>query len=476
MASNRPSASRARGAGSIAAVGETCGTAVSELQFTVPFPEGMGDLRIRGAKKVRLLGDEAAAPDEGRPDEATAEPAREPEKKPAAPSQPSGRYFTVPDAPRGKRKKGGAQQGGEGDSMPAPGRPRPSSLKFPERTAEISSTNIFGLASRSEQDYPEAYRPVLARFWDQLTKKEREELIARQAAMVERVGYRDKDEVEAEMTVADVAYTEAASRRHYFMRRRRHKTGYEGKKQAEAERLAAPLERRYSAPEVAFRESQSIIKMGPLDTPVLVEGLGKTGSTEFSAPPQVLRRKQRRRKAEAPAVGLEQPLAPPAALPEILTAGAPKVHFETPTNIFGLTSRSAGMYPELYRDVSSVYWRSLTEEQRQQIMRVQATAMEKVGYERGTEKVFIQDFDPQLMSSDIVALQDPVEPATGTAKTASAVLFLVLILVGLGLIGLLGYGLWDLFSSLVGGVVQVGEQAAHHTTIPDTCIRWLLLR
>jgi hypothetical protein len=434
----------------------------------------MGDLRIRGAKKVRLLGDEAAAPDEGRPDEPTEEPAREPEQKPAAPSPQSGRYFSVPDAPRGKRKKAGEQPGG--DSGRTPTRPRPPWLKSADRTEQISSTNVFGLPSRSEQDYPEAYRPVKAKFWDQLTKKEREELIARQAAMVEKVGYRDKNEVEAEMSAADVAYEEASSRRHFYMRRRRRKSGYEGKRQAEAERRDAPLTRRYSAPETVFRDSPSIIKMGPLDTPVLVQGLGKTGSAEMSAPPPVLRRKQRRRKAGACAVGLEQLQSPPAALPEIATAGAPKVHFETPTNIFGLTSRSAGMYPELYRDVSSVYWRSLTEEQREQIMRVQATAMEKVGYERGTEKVFIQDFDPQLMSSDIVAMQDPVEPATGSAKAVSAIFFLVVILVGLGLIGLLGYGLWDLFSSFVGGVVQVGEQASHRTEIPDTCIRWLLLR
>src|SRR5690606_13763755 len=60
-----------------------------------------------------------------------------------------------------------------------------------------------------------------------------------------------------------------------------------------------------------------------------------------------------------------------------------------------LTSRSEMLYPEAYRGLSTVYWRTLSNEDRQQGLGVQARAMEQVGYERGTDKHFAEEIFPE---------------------------------------------------------------------------------
>lgn len=56
---------------------------------------------------------------------------------------------------------------------------------------------------------------------------------------------------------------------------------------------------------------------------------------------------------------------------------------------FALRSRAEVLYPEMFDSVNADFWDGLSSEQRDAIVRVQAVAMEKVGYEPGTDKFFI---------------------------------------------------------------------------------------
>ena len=60
---------------------------------------------------------------------------------------------------------------------------------------------------------------------------------------------------------------------------------------------------------------------------------------------------------------------------------------------YQLKSRSEGLYPELYQPVNKEFWRGINTEQADALMHLQAIAMEKVGFEKGTPKFFIDD-DP----------------------------------------------------------------------------------
>lgn len=64
-------------------------------------------------------------------------------------------------------------------------------------------------------------------------------------------------------------------------------------------------------------------------------------------------------------------------------------------NVHGLSSKSELLYPEAYRPVDPVFWAGLSQSQQNEVERLQAVAQEKVGYERGTQKYFIEDFDPR---------------------------------------------------------------------------------
>jgi hypothetical protein len=80
-------------------------------------------------------------------------------------------------------------------------------------------------------------------------------------------------------------------------------------------------------------------------------------------------------------------------------------------NVHGLRSKSELLYPEAYAPVDARFWEGLTEEQQHQLMRLQAIAQEKVGFERHTKKYFIEDFDPQAgpisTERDLVTLATP---------------------------------------------------------------------
>jgi len=61
---------------------------------------------------------------------------------------------------------------------------------------------------------------------------------------------------------------------------------------------------------------------------------------------------------------------------------------------YKLRHRSQRDFPQAYEPVSRTFWEGLSKQQQDAVMRLQAVAMEKAGFEKGAPKMFIQDFDP----------------------------------------------------------------------------------
>lgn len=269
----------------------------------------------------------------------------------------------------------------------------PGAMQYPLRKdlgtsgmQHLSSTNIFGLTSRSELYYPEAYKPIAREYWQKLTDAKRNELIAKQVSILEKVSFREERTVHIATNSAEALYEDAVVRRHMAMRRRRKKRGYEGKKQEEEERRRAPLVRRYIARDTAF-DSSPFVRTSPLEAPVFIPGMVRIKRG---------RDKNKRRRNESMSKETNAPSTPPPKLTVINTRGAPVVGVETWNNRFGLKSRPMTSYPEAYAKVPKLFWRSMSREHKERVMSIQAVAMEKVGFEPGTSKQFIQDFDPML--------------------------------------------------------------------------------
>jgi hypothetical protein len=74
--------------------------------------------------------------------------------------------------------------------------------------------------------------------------------------------------------------------------------------------------------------------------------------------------------------------------------GAPSANSAAGPSAYRLRSRSEQDYPEAYLPVARELWEELTPAQREKAIRLQAIAMEKVGFEKGAPKYFIEDFDP----------------------------------------------------------------------------------
>jgi hypothetical protein len=249
--------------------------------------------------------------------------------------------------------------------------------------------------------YPELYRPIDTKFWKPLTREERTELVARAAAANAKATFEDEEVYRpVASTEADEQYLEAQSRRAQAIRRRKKPRNYDERKKDEELRRKEPLVRKYTGPvEQFFRDSSAIVKVGPIDTPILVSGLPVFGKSKNEPAPLKLKWKQPRRavrkELELTAYAEEgQLVAPGGELPTFSPLAGKKTQLITHTNNpWGLKSWSEMLYPEAYRDISSVYWKKLSDEDRQRIMKVQARAMEKVGYEPGTAKLFIDPIE-----------------------------------------------------------------------------------
>jgi hypothetical protein len=334
----------------------------------------------------------------------------------------------------------------------------------------LNSTNSFGLSSRSELNYPELYQPIDVHFWRPLTLQEQLEIIERQAAVLERVGYRDDAELKIAHSAADEAYNEATGRRNAVLRKRfrkgKRKQSYLEKKAEEEWKRTAPLTRRMVEPERRYAGGTGIVRSGALDTPIVVSGLptvkkDSSGLPQYQDPPPPPLRVVKRRKKNASSqddsdfVYSRDRDLPRYELPTFETRGAPKIRVQPSyQNKFGLTPREITAYPEAYRDVSAVYWRQLSQDQREQIMQVQAVAMEKVGFERGTSKHFIEDFEPAPEAVYAALVREMARPPSVIEKIAASIASLLMTLVGIaivvGIIAAIAIFIWDWLVSFAG--------------------------
>jgi hypothetical protein len=316
-----------------------------------------------------------------------------------------------------------------------------NSLRRPTwaRSAKVAldTTNQYGYTSASAAKFPEAFKPVDTKFWQPMSSEETLDIHQRQAAANLKATFtEDSDKVAIGSTVADADYSNAQVQRNIALRRRKlsRPATWEEKERREREERKMPLTRRYATGESAFRESSAIVKTGPLDTPVLVNGLPTVDKGGAGPGPAKLRLKRNKRLGAAPQPDETQSHAE-ISLPTFNPNSAPKAKLIGPTrNGWGLLSRSEMMYPEAYRDLSTVYWKKLTDQERRQVDTVQARAMEKAGYERGTDKQFMQEIfeDDNYVFKGGGRMDDTNR--TGSGWSAEAAVAVIILLIGLGVL------------------------------------------
>jgi len=332
-------------------------------------------------------------------------------------------------------------------------------------TISLTSVNKYGLVSRSEMLYPELYRPIDTKFWQPLTPEERAEIVARAAAANARATFDDEQYRPVAATSADEAYADAQSRRSEALRRRKKPRNYDERKKEEELQRKMPLVRRYTGPAESFyRSSSAIVKTSPLDTPILADGLPVFGAQNNEPAPKKLKAKQRTvRRPMASSINYDSDgklVAPAGELPTFSPLAGKRTRLiEFTNNPWGLKSWSEMLFPEAYRDISNVYWKQLSDEERQRIMAVQARAMEKVGYEPGTPKMFIQPIEPD---DDYRVRRGGRTDDTAGQRGGSGEGFIVLLVVLAILAALLYYG-----GSAINGAQQTGVAAHGSATAGD---------
>lgn len=349
--------------------------------------------------------------------------------------------------------------------------------------------NRFGLSSRSQALYPEAYQPLKTEWWQGLTEEQRAEAIRLQAMAQERVGFErgapkffigdvqvegilgpgEKPPAAALETQADTDYE--LKRKAYERRRRELEEIAQGKRKRVNRFTAAQDESNcyvLGLPSVAHAASGSAVSSGMLpDTSpqqsvqrapgepggdsgyAASSGEGLIGGAQ-SPPADDRRKSPDRRVSTAPYSGPERRgtaatrPAPDYGHKKSEGAGGQKLAGKVAQidsgNVYGLASRSELNYPTAYAPVSREMWAEMSEEQRAEIMRTQAIAQEKVGYEKHTTKYFIEDFDPANPNAPTIAPHgEPLmRPARGSAGggTAAPRLLAGGVLIGAGGLGL----------------------------------------
>lgn len=112
---------------------------------------------------------------------------------------------------------------------------------------------------------------------------------------------------------------------------------------------------------------------------------------------------------------------------------------------YKLRHRSMRDYPAAYEPVSRTFWTGLSKQQQDAVMRLQAVAMEKAGFEKGAPKIFIADFDPSNPDAPMiqpggrgaVAQADPVAMAAPRLVLGGVLLGAGALTLALALIGIL---------------------------------------
>lgn len=308
--------------------------------------------------------------------------------------------------------------------------------------------NRYGFVSRALELYPQTFKNLNTVFWHEMSDEERAELLRLQAAAQERVGFERNTrkffigDVQVEglpgpgeepstaelLTDFDTDYT---LRRKAYQQRQR-----------EREEIRQGKRKRFSQYTTSRDESNCLL----LGLPTVVQGIKKTPGLTWMLPgalavsehlaqqppepaapvapfpeglglrPAAGKRKRRvsykdlPRKPDSPAPAKPEPTAPPgkhaasaapaSEQPSVRPPGLVTRRFSRKpvqidtSNRYGLKSRSELDYPQAYEPIAPQLWAGLTEDERRRVMRVQAIAQEKAGFERGAPKYFIEDFDP----------------------------------------------------------------------------------
>jgi len=338
-----------------------------------------------------------------------------------------------------------------------------------------AAPNRYGLASRSQSLYPQAYQPMDTQWWQGLTEEQRAEAMRLQATAQERVGFeRDAPkffigdvQVEGMLGPGEKpppAALEAQADADYELKRKaaeRRKRELEEVAQGKRKRV-----NRFTAqqdesncyvlglPSVVAAAGPAIIAGAAVSSDMLPEvahpmqsihhapnepggdsgyiassGEGLIGSAGNVAPAQAGSGADRRVN-QTPYSGPERrsaagALARPGPDYGHQQAGgagkqklAGKVAQIDSGNVYGLASKSELNFPTAYAPVSREMWAELSAEQQAEIMRTQAMAQEKVGYEKHTTKYFIEDFDPSNPNAPTIAPH--AAPALGNAAGGAA--------------------------------------------------------
>lgn len=103
---------------------------------------------------------------------------------------------------------------------------------------------------------------------------------------------------------------------------------------------------------------------------------------------------------------------------------------------YRLRHRSQRDFPQAYEPVSRTFWEGLSKQQQDAVMRLQAVAMEKAGFEKGAPKMFIQDFDPSNPNAPSISPRSGYERGPDLVSLAAPRLLLAGALLGMGAMAL----------------------------------------
>jgi hypothetical protein len=116
---------------------------------------------------------------------------------------------------------------------------------------------------------------------------------------------------------------------------------------------------------------------------------------------------------------------------------------------YQLLSKAELLYPEAFEPVSADFWHGVSQHQRDQLIRLQAIAMEKVGFEKDAPKFFIDD--GAASATDRFGRSVPAEPPRTTSAPLATAAGIVL---GVAVMAI-----------LLGFLPIYSPEAAGHTTL-----------
>jgi hypothetical protein len=303
--------------------------------------------------------------------------------------------------------------------------------------------NRYGMYSRAKELYPQVYKSIDTSFWRSIGEEERQELMRRQAAAQERVGFERHTEkffigdVQVEGLLGPGEEPSAAEMltdqdTDYALRRKAYQ-----QRAREREEIRLGKRKRYT--QYSFSRDDANCEL--LALPTVVEGIAQTPALK-SMLPDAAALCEARQKEAARLLELKKPAPDSLGMrrlrdkkkrlsyrdlpkknngPLLINTKSAREQFTenadaregaqkrssgfgrrftreaaqiNTRNKYGLTSRSELSYPQAYAPVASEMWTGLTQEERTRQYVTQAIAQEKAGFEKGAPKFFIEDFDP----------------------------------------------------------------------------------